>query len=101
MAVRFTKAFYTAKGQPLGREVRTTLPRTEFYGEDGWPLDLGHEHRDLSDIMRREFQVFPGDWRDWDEETWDDARQRPGVWHLAHVQAPLVHALLSGRPVMG
>lgn len=54
------------------------LPRTDFFGGDGWPLDFDAGRKAiLPDALKRGFQVHPWGWRRWDAWTWLRAQQCP------------------------
>lgn len=85
MAVRF-------EAERFGRIAG--LPRTEYFGADGWPLDLPAKRKsELSATMMREFQVFPWKWRHWSEAGWGDARRVPHTFAASRRQGKVVRAL--------
>jgi cation transport regulator ChaB len=76
---------FTRERFPHVNERQCRLPRTDCFGCDGWPCDLPEEIKhQLPESLKSEFQVFPWDWRDWDEETWRRARLWPE--HCAQIR---------------
>jgi RNA polymerase sigma-70 factor (ECF subfamily) len=72
------KIFFTAENSPGASVTQCQLPRTEFFGPDGWPLELPVERKaTLSDELKREFQVFPSNWRHWADKVWSRAARAP------------------------
>jgi|GEM_PF-2368707 len=88
MAITFTEERFghlaSIPGEPL--------PRTDFLGEDGWPLDLSTERTaNLPIALKRGFQVHPWGWRHWDHWTWLRAEQNPGRFARPRDLGPIAH----------
>jgi hypothetical protein len=72
------KIHFTPENSPGASVTQCELPRTEFFGADGWPLDLPeHRKRSLSPSMLCEFQVSPLNWRRWSEVEWVRVLEHP------------------------
>ncbi|MFZ2804742.1 MAG: hypothetical protein WA001_06040 [Patescibacteria group bacterium] len=83
----------------LAEEVVASLPRIEFFGEDGWPIHLPSSRKvELDAVMRAEFQVHPWDWRCWSGRTWEEAVEFSEVFFASRAQSGLVSALLHHTP---
>ena len=90
MAVVFTREDFAG----LVPSFVKTLPRTVYYGADGWPMNLEESLKaGLSGVLKKEFQVYPWDWSLWDRHTWDSARRRPEFFRRRRAQASLARAL--------
>lgn len=72
----------------------------EYYGADGWPLELSELRKgSLSETMRREFQTQPHRWRSWqDEAEWATAYEDPDFYASIREQAGLIHSLIPFLP---
>jgi len=65
------KIHFTPENSPGASITQCELPRTEFYGIDGWPLNLSEERKcSLPPSMRRQFQIFPSAWHRWSDVEW-------------------------------
>ncbi len=95
MAVTFARERYPH----IATRIRSALPRTDYFGIDGWPVDLGEDlKRILSTVMKLEFQVHPWGWRDWTWEDgggWDEACESPQLFRRCRGQAGLAHAMVT------
>lgn len=90
MAVTFERERFGHMAEEIVRE----LPRTDFYGADGWPLPLPEARkRELSDLMKAEFQAQPWGWRTWTVADWDRARTAPRAFRLARRHTGLARHL--------
>lgn len=66
------------------------------FGADGWPLGLPEERKaKLSDVMKREFQVFPHDWWRFTPRDWANSEERPTDWARCRGQATLAHPVAA------
>jgi hypothetical protein len=91
MAVTFERERFGHMANEIVRE----LPRTEFFGKDGWPLELPEARKsELSDLIKLEFQVYPRGWRRWSERTWQHARLFPKNFARARAQGALIRGFL-------
>lgn len=72
--------------------------RTEYFGADGWPVDLPSMHRSLDEAMKVEFQTFPRDWRNWSIHDWRAARLFPKTFRRSRAQGRLIRRIL---PLLG
>ncbi|MFI5297835.1 MAG: RNA polymerase sigma factor [Polyangiales bacterium] len=78
-------------------ELRDALPRTDYFGADGWPVGLPREYR-TSDLVRREFQVYPWEWSDWDTLSWKWTVRHPEMLRRARLLTDVVHSTLDAMP---
>lgn len=85
----FAVTFSPERFENTSRWIRERLPLTEFYGADGWPLDLPEERKTLPIEIRQDFQVFPNRWSDWNERTWKYAQEFPEMLRRSRALAAL------------
>ena len=72
------KIHFTPENSPGASVTYCELPRTEFYGIDGWPLDISEERKcSLPLSMRRRFQIFPSAWHRWSDVEWVRVLEHP------------------------
>jgi hypothetical protein len=80
MMIAFTRTAFPA----VSRSGLPDATRIDYFDETGWPVDLPEERRaELSPAMKREFQVYPWDWRNWGERGWRCAVNRPRAFAIA------------------
>lgn len=76
MAVTFTREDFPN----LARNIRPALPYTEFYGEDGWPVELPEERKaQVAPLIKAELQVFPDNWREFHAREWEELSTAAGA----------------------
>ena len=74
---------------------------TEFFGSDGWPLDLPAVRRaSLPVEMRRQFQIFPWGWRAWSERDWSRAHTCPRAFEISRRQSSSVRPLVAAMKTL-
>ncbi len=90
----FKIEFTPEQFQGTGPAALGELPKTEYYGEDGWPVEMPAPCKAvLSETIKRELQVFPWGWRTWDDDDWSAAIRSPDSWTRSRVLGPAAHAL--------
>ncbi|MFA6503521.1 MAG: hypothetical protein WCT54_01000 [Patescibacteria group bacterium] len=60
------KVDFTAENSPSASVTECEIPRTEFFGADGWPIGFPDDQK--SSFERVWFQVFPWSWHRWTED---------------------------------
>lgn len=92
MAVTFSPNDFPA----LAEHLRRDLPRTDYFGSDGWPVELRVELKEtLPEILKLELQVYPWGWRDYSERSWKRIAAAPGTMRASRIQASIVRAVAS------
>lgn len=97
MAVTFTEEQFSG----LSIQARARESRTEFFGEDGWPIEFGSDRKlRLAEGMKLEFQVFPWGWRSMGDRDWSDAEwdQAPAAFKAARRQAGIARKIVALLP---
>jgi len=96
MAITFTREAFGRLSQPhpdrnpdllwVPNRAHGELPRTEFYGEDGWILGMPERFKAVLPIeLKLRLQLYPARWRVWDERRWRlEAELLPG--QFAHAR---------------
>ncbi|MDD2786064.1 MAG: hypothetical protein PHS79_04210 [Patescibacteria group bacterium] len=79
-----------------GCKIRASLPCTEYYGSDGWPIDLPSAVKQEQPWeIKRELQVYPWLWREMKPSHWVRARSCPEAFEIARKEAAIVRALVK------
>ncbi len=96
MAITFTAERFSHLALRPGE----TLPQTEFFGSDGWPIDLPQFRKiSLPAQLRKEFQIEPHGWRFWNVRTWQRMHRFPDNLACAREQSQLIHGILQGHEI--
>lgn len=90
MAITFAAERFSHLAPTPGEE----LPQTDYFGNDGWPIDLATEVKAaLPEAIKREFQVLPWGWRSWGRWDWAHAREFPENLERARTVGPIAAAV--------
>lgn len=91
----FAVAFRPGDFQGVAAHIRKTLPSVEFFGTDGWPVEMPLELKAaLPPILKLEFQVHPWGWRSFSERDWARVKRDPELLPISRQQAGFARALL-------
>jgi hypothetical protein len=66
------KIQFTPENSPGFSVTQCAIPRTEFFGADGWPLELPEDRKkELTNVIKLEFQISPCNWQAWNQFDWE------------------------------
>lgn len=88
------KIHFTPENSPGASIKECAIPRVDFFGSDGWPIDLPAEQKaQLSEAMKLEFQVFPCNWQAWNGYEWQRAVDFPECFAETRAFSKILHPL--------